>query len=302
MLVTRTSTFNQHNNTLVNAGAVQSSLAKLQNQISSGVKTDTFQGLLGEVEAFTSLDDKLSRSEEFVKNNGILSSRVNFMDTTLENLLEEARSIANITFLRRNGLSVDNGGYEGQLEDSWDKIASQLNINFEGRYLFAGTRTDRKAVADEFPTLYNAEGLPEDHYYRGSDQNIVMRAEDGLDLEIGARADDISIQKLYAGFALAREGHTSDDGEKIARAYELMSESLQDLSLMRVNLAATQIRLDQSATQQRQLQLYWQQVKGEMIGTDLVAATTQVAIEQSILQASFQAFATINQLSLSDFI
>jgi len=47
---------------------------------------------------------------------------------------------------------------------------------------------------------------------------------------------------------------------------------------------------------------YLRGVLGAEISTDIVAASTQVAIDQSILQASFSAFAKISSLRLADFL
>jgi flagellin-like hook-associated protein FlgL len=50
------------------------------------------------------------------------------------------------------------------------------------------------------------------------------------------------------------------------------------------------------------LSLYWKGVKENVIKTDLVAASTAVATDQAILQASFQTFAQVNRLRLLDFL
>lgn len=303
MIVTRTSTFNTHQQTLGDAGQTQALLNELQQQISSGLKTKSFKGLYGEVEAFTSLDDKMKRTDEFLKNNAILSSRVNLMGASLNNVTDAAREISNSLLLRRNGTANDSVGFESQLDSAWQTIASQLNISVEGRNLFGGIRTDRLPVdASSFPTLYNDEGLPESNYYRGATQDVLMRVQDGFDVPINVRADDPAIQKIYSAFALALEGHQANDEAILSRASEMMSEGIEGVNLMQVNIGTIQISLDRTAEQQGQQSLYWKGVKEEMISTDLVSASTQVAINQGILQASFQTFARISSLKLSDFL
>lgn len=302
MAITRISSYNTYNHTMENAIGVQSRLFELQKQISSGVKTDKFQGLFGEVEAFTSLDDKMSRAEEFLKNNSILASRISLMDNALTNVTDVVTEMRNITVLRRNGTATENMGFEGQLEQLWTTIAGELNANLQGRYLFGGIRTDQPPVSADFPTLINNNNEPEASYYLGAAQNTSMRVQDNHDVDVNVRADNIAIQKIYAGFATALEGHNAEDDELISRAYDLMSEGLEEISLMRVEVGTIQVTLENTAEQLDKQSLYWRGIKDNMISTDLVAASSEVAINQGILQATFQAFAQINQLKLSDFL
>ena len=55
-------------------------------------------------------------------------------------------------------------------------------------------------------------------------------------------------------------------------------------------------------TRHGSFKLYFLGVKEEIGNADLVSVSTQVAINQGILQASFQAFAKINSLKLADFL
>lgn len=302
MAITRISTYNTYNHTMENAVGVQGRLFELQKQISSGFKTNQFKGLFGEIEAFTSLDDKMKRSEEYLKNNSILSSRIGIMDNTISNVIDTVAEVRNIVILRRNGTAAGNMGFEGQLEQLWTTIAGQLNINLQGRFLFGGIRTDQPPVSNDYPTLFNDEYNPEDSYYRGAKENITMRVHDNHEVQLNVRADDQAFQKIHAAFATALEGHNTNSDELIARAYDQLSEGLEEISLLHVEVGTIQVTLQQTAEQHSKQSLYWRGLKESMISTDLVAASSEVAINEGILQASFQAFARINRLQLSDYL
>ena len=298
------STFNLQQQTLGNAFSTQQRLLETQNQISSGFRTDTFAGLgAGEVEALTSTDDTLSRIGEFLQNNAILSSRTNSQSQAIENVIDITTETRNIIVASRSGTSTDNAGFVRQLESQFQTIAAQLNINLENRFLFGGIRTDQPPVdTSSFPTLSNDEGIPEANYYRGSNQNTLIRAQDGLDIEVQARADDPAIQSIFAALAVAREGLEEDNDDKISQSIDLISQGLEQISLLQVELASINVNLEQSADRLQRQELYLQGVRDSLISTDLLSASTQVAIDQGILQAAFQSFAQINQLSLGDFL
>lgn len=303
MVITRISTVNTFNSTISDAIGVQSKLFTLQKQISSGVKTDQFEGLFGEIEAFTSLEDKMQRNEEFLKNNSIISPRINLMEQSLSDVIDTTTDLRNLLLLRRNGTANENLGFNNQLDQLWNTVGNSLNASIEGRYLFGGIRTDRPPVdVESFPTLFGDNNQPESGYYRGAEENVSIRLGDDNEVDIDVRADNPAVQKIYAGIAIAREGHDNNDDQLLTEAYDMISEGLDEVSLLQVNIGTIQLRVEQAAERQTQQATYWRGIRDSIISTDLVAASTEISINQGILQASFQAFARINSLQLSDFL
>ncbi len=179
---------------------------------------------------------------------------------------------------------------------------SQLNSNLEGRYLFGGTRTDTPPVsADQFPTL-KVDGVPDDGYYQGSKQDVTVRADDTTEINYNVRADDEGIQQIFAGLAMAQKGSDNNSDEDLAKAYDLVSQGLEGVISTRSIVNQNKVSIDDINTRHQSIKLYFQGVKEEIGNADLVSVSTQVAINQGILQASFQAFAKINSLKLSDFL
>ena len=68
--------------TLRDVAQSQTTLADLQTQISSGYKSQTFQGLNGTVEQFTQVTSELNRATQFNTNNTLNLSKLNTADTT----------------------------------------------------------------------------------------------------------------------------------------------------------------------------------------------------------------------------
>ncbi len=303
MVVTRISTYNTHQTTRNNAGSVQNALLNLQKQISSGIKTDQFKGLSGEVEGFVALDNKIKRTDQFLKNNQILSARMQTMNSSLNQVIDAAAAFKSVMLLRRNQSIGDSLGFSAQLQSTWQAIAGQLNINLEGRYLFGGIRTDVPPVnPTEFPTIQNADLNPEDGYYQGAKEFTTMRVEDDYNITQSVRADNPAFQKIFSALAIAKQGDETKDDLLLKKAYDMMSEGLDELGEVQTTIGNTVINMENIADRQTQLKTYWQGVKESIINTDLVSASTEVATNQGILQASFQAFARINSLQLSDFL
>lgn len=302
MTVGRISTLALQETTLKYASLSQSTLADLQTQLSSGSKSQNFAGIAGQTEQFLDLEGKIQKSQLYRDNNKVLSSRLNSTDNALGQIITTSTDIKNLILLRRNqtvGVSLQ---FPQQLEGYYNTLANQLNTNSEGRYLFSGSKTDTRPLdGAKFPTL-KADGSLDQTYYQGSKQNIVTKVDDGVDLTLNVRADAPGFQKIMQGLALAKQADESGSDADLARAYELVSQGVTAVTDIQALVNANKVSLNQLDERQSSLKLYWQGLKEDIGNTDFISVSTQVSVNQGILQASFSAFAKINALKLSDFL
>lgn len=302
MAVGRISTFALHQITLRDSSKVQVNLADLQQQLSSGEKSQDFAGLGGSAsEQFLLLENKIAKTDTYLNNNKIVTTRLNTTDNILGQVIDTATNLKNLISGRRN-ITSNTDAFPETLKGAWQSLVSQLNTSQEGRYLFAGTRTDTQPVnPDSFPTI-GTDNVPNDSYYNGSKENIMLRADDNTEITYNVRADDTAIQKIFAGLALAQKGHDNVSDEELAKAYDLVAQGLDGVIAAQSIVNQNKVAIDNINTRHDSFKLYFQGVKEEIGNADLVSVSTQVAINQGILQASFQAFAKINSLKLSDFL
>jgi flagellar hook-associated protein 3 FlgL len=302
MTVNRISTYALHQSTLRDASKIQASLGRLQTQLSSGLKSQDFEGIASQAEQFLSLENRIARSNTFLDNNKLVKTRIESTGGALDQIIDIANDLKNLIALRRNATSGAETGFELQVEGKWKALTEQLNITLEGRYLFSGDSTNLPAVdGDNFPILLQ-NGVPDDSYYQGSRQDVTLQADENTTMTYNVRADHEAFQKLFAGLAMAKQGNQNNSDADLQAAFDLVQQGLQGTIAVQATVNANKVELDQINLRQQSLQLYWKGVKEEIVNTDLVAVSTQVAIDQGILQASFQAFARINSLRLSDFL
>ena len=302
MAVGRVSTFAVHQTTLRDASKVQVNLADLQQQLSSGAKSQDFAGLGGsESEQFLLLENKIAKTDIYLNNNKIATTRINSTDNALSQIIETAANLKNLISQRRNAAS-NSAAFPETLRGSWQSLVSQLNTSLEGRFLFGGTRTDTAPVnAETFPTL-EVDGVPDDGYYNGSAEDVMLRADDNTEFNYNVRADDMGIQQIFAGLAMAQQGHEAKSDEDLKKAYDLVEQGLNGVISTQSVVNQNKVAISDINNRHESFKLYFQGVKEEIGNADLVSVSTQVAINQGILQAAFQAFAKINSLKLSDFL
>ncbi len=302
MTLTRISTYNVHQTTLTNAGRVQAELLNLQNQISSGLKADTFSGMSADVEQYVALNGNLSRSTQFTSANDQAASRLEATSKSLDQIVQLGTDLKTLIVQRRNGAVANSLAFEQQLRSIWQALAGQLNSNLGGRYLFSGTATDVPAVNNTAFPVVNESNTPNDDYYLGSNDDIVSRVQEGFDTVLNVRGNDPAFQKMFASLAVAMKGHASNSDDMLAEAYDLAEAATSGVITVQTSVNANKVMLTQVNDKLASLNLYWKGVRENLVNTDLVSASTQVALDQGILQAAFQSFAKINSLRLSDFL
>jgi flagellar hook-associated protein 3 FlgL len=288
------------NDTLRDVGASQVKLAELQRQISSGDKSQNFVGLDGSVEQFTRVNSQIERAVQYRANNQVNLSKLQTVDIALRNISEIADSMKN-NMVGANGATIKTMNLPQIISDMLANIGSELNASFNGNYLFGGTDTLNPPVPST-TVANNALGVPDDVYYTGAKQDAVLRADDRTDIEFPARADDPAIQKIYAAAKMAINAANLGDTDQMSKAQQLIQTGIAELSALRTRVGGVIVNVEGIDDRLGALSTHWRELSDEISKTDLVAASTEVASYQSVLQASFQVYARLSQLRLSDYL
>ena len=307
-IVNRISTYSVFNNTLRDVNTVQANLFDLQGQISSGLKTDNFAGLAGQVEQFTFLEAKIKKTTRFEENNAVNISRLQTMNVSLDQIIDIADEMENLMVLRRNPGIEEDIGFQEQMRNKIEALASELNATFEGRFMFGGTKSNVNPVIIDPEVPQPIEfGTLDRGYYQGSDENQTIRASETVAFEAEVRADDVAFQKMFHAAYWALDADTILDDpdledETLRNAIDMIQSGLQDVIAIQADVNIDITNLQDINERHEQLRLYWQGVTEEVSKTDILSASTKVAVDQAVLQATFQAFAGVNSLRLVDFL
>ncbi len=287
--------------TIKDVNKVEVDIARQQMQLSSGNSAQDFSDMAGQVQQYLSLDNSIARTTQYLSNNQVVETRVEATNTALSQVLDVTTTLQSLISQRRTGTSNDSG-FAIQLHGLWQNMVGQLNASVGGHYLFSGTRTDAPAVdGDKFPILNEDDSLNDD-YYTGSKQDLTVRPQDNTTLTYNVRADAPGFQKIYNAIALASRGDSTHSDADLASAYDMLQSGIKDVISMQATTNSNKLTLANIDKSHQSVKLYWQGIKESIGNTDVLAVSTQLSINQGILQAAFQAFAKINSLRLSDYL
>jgi flagellar hook-associated protein 3 FlgL len=299
-MLTRTGDYAQSTRTSQLLLDAQTRSRATQIQISSGKVAHQFSGLAADASRLVSAKDALQRIGEFQHNNTLVGQRLEVMESSTASLIEIATGLRVLLIQRLDSAQGVPGTISPSVEQLLQQAASDLNAELDGRYLFAGSRTDRPAVA--LDPAFAAFGAPDDTYYQGDAVELTVRADVDHDVSYGMTADRHGFQELIGALRAAGEGDGSDDRALLESALDLVNAALPRIAGYQSELGASRAALDRVNLGHGDAELYLGSQVSDIENVDLSAAITRLAQDQMVIESSMATIAQLNRLSLVDFL
>ena len=299
-MVDRVSTASLHNTNLRYIGQVSSEMANLNRQISSGIKPQSFSDMSGIVERVSGFQEKIGKIDNYISSNKSVSTRLNSVSSSIESIQKIAEEFKSDLALY-NEVTKDNFSLETSAKSALNRIEDLLNISIGGRYLFSGSRTNTAPIGD-IEAAINTVGVADANYYDGDSQKDTAKISDGFELEYGVTANDPALQQIITGIRTAIKGVLDQSNATVRSGQDLVSDSIQSLSALRAKVNLDITTVESVNKQHEQLKIFWKQSLSGDIDADVTDATVELNVNTTILQATYQAFAKISNLKLTDYL
>lgn len=305
--MTRVTDFAQHNQTLANMLKTQERFEATSLQISSGKTAQRYRELaLQDTSRLIDLRASHTGTEQFVRNVDTADQRLQFMEvgaSTIFNVANQFRS------LLINGLNMDNAAdltITGDARAFLETVSGQLNVRHEGRYLFAGTRTDVAPVAIDNPAYMPAPvtvpTAADTNYFQGDAQRLTVRADADLTVTYGVTADEPGFEKIMRALKLISVAGTPPSRDELEEALRVTNEALDDIPRIVSSIGSTRRQLADVKEMHTDLQLYVEGAISDIENVDVAQAFSRLTMDQTILEASFSTISIMRRLTLTNYL
>lgn len=275
-------------------------LSKLNIQVSSGNKAQTFSEISGAVERVSGFQEQVSRIDNYLSNNIVVSTRLNATNNSLDQVQQVAQEFLSNAALY-NPSTQNSYDLVAAGQSALNRIQDALNVTVSGSYVFSGSNTTQSPISDINAPL-TASGVADDNYYTGDNITLSARISDSFELQYGVQANDPALQNLISGIRTAMQGATDNNLAMVRSGQSLVEDSKTQLATLRAEVNTNITSLESVNDQHRQLKVFWNESLSNDLDTDIAEATIKVTENETILQASFQVFARLSQLKLTDFL
>jgi flagellar hook-associated protein 3 FlgL len=297
MSTIRTGDLAQFTRTMGNMQEVQSRLRYANLQVATGKAAHSYAELGADSGTLMRTETALQRTEMFAEQNDRLTNELNLMDGAIATIEDVAEEFRQALIARRNDATGAAVKLDLEAQGMIDRVVGALNLKVDGRYAFAGSKTDTP------PVDAGAMGDPANaSYYDGDD--IPLRARIDLDAEAtyGVTADAAGFRDLLAGLELAIAGHNADDDGQLQQAATLAERAVDGVVAERSELATVTARVESTRAAQAGTALYLQDIVSRIADTDVPATMAQISQDQVSLEASYAIMSRLSRLSLTDYL
>ena len=143
----------QHNFTLNRALDTQARLQDLQSQIATGRRSLTYSGIAAEASQLVSLEGQLTRVQQFQEGIVLVDQRLSGMDSAIGTIFDSMIKLRSLLQQELNAPSAGSVPLANEARNHLDTVVGQLNLKVNGRFLFAGSKTDTQPVQSHLRTL-----------------------------------------------------------------------------------------------------------------------------------------------------
>lgn len=164
-MVSRVATYTNH--TLLSDLAIRNAarVTDLQNQASSGYKSRNYAGIADSTQRLLNLEGEYTRTEQYLRNTTQTKLRLQSMESAVDGMITIATNMKSLLIQAASAQQGDDINIRAQATKAMEQITGLLNTNLDGRYLFAGGRSEEPAV--DIDKIYAP-----DNYLSASDVSI----------------------------------------------------------------------------------------------------------------------------------
>ena len=310
---------------------VRQDLATATQELSTGRSADLGRAISGNFGPLASIDRQLSAMAGYETNTKEATLFLNVAQDSLERIKGATEGYSlRLSSIRPNEIVSTGNVLAIEAAAAFDLTVSTLNGRVAGRSLFAGTATDRAAVADAQGILDQigtaVTGLTtaadvanaidvwftanfDTAVYMGSPDPLAgFRVGEGREVAMGVKADDPAIRnqlKALAMAALIGKNDISDPSEEAALA-NLAGNSLVSnrdaLITLQAGVGSAQERVEIARVEASSERTALQIARSEIVAIDPYKVATDLQNLQAQLETIYTITARLSGLSLTNYI
>lgn len=302
--MTRVANFAQHQRNLAHILDAQKRLNDGQLQISSGKKSEHYSGVARDVRRIVNVEAGHVRTTQFISNNKLIDQRLQTMETSVSQVFDLVTQFKTLVI---NALNADNSSDLAmpiQTQALLDEVAALLNAEEDGRYLFAGTRTDTRPVDQTgLPGTYTIPTTDGDAsgYYVGDATKLTVQADENFSVTYGITAGEVGFEQAIRAMHMVIIGPPNDRAT-LDEALRVITQAVDGVSDIRTQIGASRAALENVNSRLDDFLVFTEQTISDLENTDITEVITTMNSDQVAVEASFAVIARLADLTLTRFL
>ena len=297
----RVATFGISEQMIAAAMRTQSTMASQQIQEASGQVSTDFAGYGSSTQQILNLQVSVSRSQSYVDAATAAGNKVEVMYSTVNSVADLLTQFRTLLTGASSASSTDATSVTQSAQDMLEQMASLLNTQYSGSYLFAGGRTTTAPVDLDSLTNATSPSSADTSYYQGDGEIASVRVSDSHSVSYGVTADNTAFeQALRAMNLVANNSPLSED--TLTEALTLATSAVDAVGVLQSGISNSAASIERASTLQADYQSFAETLGTSLTGVDVAAVTASLSTYQAQLTASYAAIAKVQSLQLASYL
>lgn len=311
----------------------QNYMKRINDQLTSGKEIRRPSDNPFKVARSMQLNSDINANTQYNEN---IKDTINWLDTTDTALEQLGNSFQRFRELM---VSAGNAAYgsdekraiKDEMNEKVNEIAQILNTNFDGKYIFGGSKGSTKPIGTDKNIItgnnslhlsgnngevLNIDNLDEDvqNQINMINKKLAVEVSQGVTMDYNVSATDILLFKDKNGASInvmdllkditnnVASGNPLDGAKITSENLKVMDETVSNLLRIRAEVGAKQNRMESAGSQNEDQNFNLTDILSQTEDIDLAQKNIEAAVAQNVYMASLQVSAKIIQPSLLDFL
>jgi len=301
-MVMRIATFALSDQMVAGALRTQATMANLQVQESSGLKSETLGGYGPDARHIINLQVSVTRAQSYVDAATLADSKVQVMYSAVGSMTNIITQLRTQLSAATTGSSTETASVINSAKQMLLQMGSILNTQYDGQYVFGGARTSTEPVdLSAFSSGTGSTTTADTSYYKGDGDISSVRVSDDEAVAYGVTADNPAFEQIMRVLKFVANSSSLSSSD-ITKALDLADNTLSATTTVQTRLSSAASEIESASARQSDYMSFAQTLASDLTGVDVAAVTAQLATYQAQLSASYSAIAKIQGLNLASYL
>jgi flagellar hook-associated protein 3 FlgL len=299
----RVATFAISEQMIAAALRTQSTMANQQIQEASGVVSSDFAGYGSSTQQILNLQVSVTRSKSYIDAATQADSKIQVMYSTVGSVANLVTQLRSLLTSASNVASTDSTSVTQSAQNMLQQMASLLNTQYDGGYLFGGARTSQAPVdvsSSAYPALTSPSSA-DTSYYQGDDEVASVRVSDTQTISYGVTADNTAFEQALRAMNLVANNSPLST-TTLNEALTLATSAVDAVGVVQSGISNASSSIEQASAFQTDYQSFATTLGSDLTSVDVAAVTAQLSTYQAQLTASYAAIAKVQSLNLASYL
>jgi flagellar hook-associated protein 3 FlgL len=299
----RVATFAISEQMIAAALRTQSTMANQEIQQASGEISSDFGGYGSSSQQILNLQVSVTRSQSYIDAATQTDNKIQMMYSTVSSVADLITKFRSLLTSATNAASTDSTSVTQSAQQMMSQMASLLNTQYDGGYLFGGSRTDQAPV-DTSSSTYPAATSPSSantSYYKGDDQMASVRVSDSQTVSYGIGADNPAFEQALRAMNLVANNSPLST-TTLNEALNLATSAVDAVGVVQSKVSNASSAIESASSFQTNYQSFAKTLGSDLTSVDVAAVTAQLSAYQAQLTASYAAISKVQSLDLASYL